>query len=121
MTTTITQLIFRESGGFAGLQRGYTTAPQALPQLPLVQLQHLLQSPETAANARGPALSMPDMQVYTLELVIEPVALTHAQCDPHSSKEPPARHVVLQFPASEVPEDVSALIEFLREQAHPLR
>jgi hypothetical protein len=28
---------------------------------------------------------------------------------------------VLQFPASDVPDDVSALIEFLREQAHPLR
>jgi hypothetical protein len=121
MTTTITQLIFKESGGFAGLQRGYTTAPQALPQVPRGQLQLLLQRPEPAAHAHNPALNMPDMQVYTLELVIEPAALAPTPCDPQHLTALPARHVVLQFPASDVPDDVSALIEFLREQAHPLR
>jgi hypothetical protein len=120
-TTNITQLIFRESGGFAGLQRGYTTAPQALPQVPLGQLQHLLQWPEPATHTSKAALNMPDMQVYTLELVLEPAPGNPTQCDQPSPATHPAKRVVLQFPASDVPEDVSALIEFLREQAHPLR
>jgi hypothetical protein len=128
MTTTITQLIFRESGGFAGLQRGYTTAPQALPQVPRGQLQHLLQWPEPPANARSPALNLPDMQVYTLELELRmepaqpaPTSQTAPDpCEPQSPAQPQSRHLVLQFPASDVPDDVSALIDFLRAQATPL-
>lgn len=122
MNTTITQLIYRESGGFAGLQRGYSTAPQALPQVPLGQLQHLLQMQGPAATG-SPLQNMPDMQVYTLELVMEPAQPSQspqAQCDAQQPSAPGARHVVLQFPASDVPEDVSALIEFLHEQARPL-
>ena len=36
-------LIFTESGGFAGLKRGCTVAPAALPERPLEELQGLLQ------------------------------------------------------------------------------
>ncbi|MGA8515748.1 MAG: hypothetical protein WB821_13375 [Burkholderiaceae bacterium] len=121
-SSTITQLIFRESGGFAGLQRGYITAPQALPQLAFGQLQHLLQLPEPATISQ-PLSNLPDLQVYTLELVVEPALPTQtaqAQCEPYAPATTQTRHIVLQFPASDVPEDVSALIEFLREQATPL-
>lgn len=42
MDATVTQLIFLESGGFAGLQRGCTLEPSALPELPRHELQSLL-------------------------------------------------------------------------------
>ena len=38
-------LIFTESGGFAGLKRGCSVAPAALPERPREELQGLLQHP----------------------------------------------------------------------------
>lgn len=99
-------LIFTESGGFAGLKRGCTVAPAALPERPREQLQGLLQHPFEPPRL-DPSPVMPDMQVYTLELV--------------TANEPgqPARWV-LRYPASDVPEDLSELIGFLREHAEPI-
>jgi hypothetical protein len=118
MVTDITQLIYTESGGFAGLQRGCTIAPQALPPEPLGQLQGLVQQTQGMAQPIDPALQMPDMQVYTLELVSHGNPLQADGVDgPQASS---TSHWVLQYPASDVPEDVAGLIEFLHEQAVPL-
>jgi hypothetical protein len=105
----VTRLIFRESGGFAGLQRGCTVEPEALPERPRSELQGLVERPGHSgdlAAAPAQAASMPDMQTYTLELVMR--------------AEPLPEHRVLHYPASDVPADVSALIGFLREHAKPL-
>jgi hypothetical protein len=118
MVTSITQLIYTESGGFAGLQRGCTIAPQALPPEPLGQLQGLVQQVQTQPHTSDPALRMPDMQVYTLELVSQ--AQAQNPNGPHGSRELNASHWVLQYPASDVPDDVTALIEFLHQQSAPL-
>jgi hypothetical protein len=118
MVTHTTQLIYTESGGFAGLQRGCTIDAQALPPEPLGQLQGLVQQTQGMAHPIDPGLHMPDMQVYTLELVSQGKPL---QAD--GEDEPPqssTSHWVLQYPASDVPEDVAGLIEFLHEQAVPL-
>ena len=116
MDATVTQLIFLESGGFAGLQRGCTLEPSALPELPRHELQSLLhQALPGQVGALPPSvLSMPDMQTYTLELVMQPPA--HEA----SSAEAAPQHRVLRFPASDVPADLSELFEFLREHARPL-
>jgi hypothetical protein len=112
MVTHITQLIYTESGGFAGLQRGCTIDPHALPPEPFGQLQGLAQQAQAmpgAPSAPSAALQMPDMQVYTLELV--------------SHGEPPelsASHWVLQYPANDVPDEVAELFEFLRQKSAPL-
>lgn len=97
-------LIFTESGGFAGLKRGCTVAPAALPERPREELQVLLQQPFEPPRV-DPS---PDMQVYTLELVTA------------NEAEQQAHHRVLQYPASDVPEDLSELIGFLREHAEPI-
>jgi hypothetical protein len=99
-------LIFTESGGFAGLKRGCSVAPAALPERPREELQGLLQHPlETPRVDSSPV--MPDMQVYTLELV--------------TADEPQQQgNRVLQYPASDVPEDLSELISYLREHAEPI-
>ena len=100
-------LIFTESGGFAGLKRGCTVAPAALPERPLEELQGLLQrSLETPRPSPSPDL--PDLQVYTLELV----TANGAKQQTH--------HRVLQYLASDVPEDLSELISFLHEHAKPI-
>lgn len=116
MDPTVTQLIFLESGGFTGLQRGCTVEPSALPEVPRTELQSLLQ--QTAPTQVGAqSLTepvMPDMQTYTLELVMQ--APAHAASAPEAA--PP--HRVLRYPASDVPEDLSELFEFLREQARPI-
>jgi hypothetical protein len=108
MDMTVTQLIFRETGGFAGLQRGCTVEPEALPELPRTELQGLVERPELPGNRAALAAqadSMPDMQIYTLELIM---------------REAQSGHRVLRYPASDVPADVSELIGFLREHARPL-
>ena len=103
-------LIFTESGGFAGLKRGCTVAPAALPERPLEELQGLLQrSLETPRPSPSPDLpDLPDLQVYTLELV----TANEAKQQTH--------HPVLQYLASDVPEDLSELISFLHEHAKPI-
>ncbi len=108
MDMTVTQLIFRETGGFAGLQRGCTLEPEALPEVPRTELQSLVERPEPPgdrAALAAQAASMPDMQVYTLELIM---------------REAQPAHRVLRYPASDVPADVTELIGFLRENAKPL-
>jgi hypothetical protein len=115
MDPTVTQLIFLESGGFTGLQRGCTVAPSALPEVPRTELQSLLQqTPPMQVGAQTPATAMPDMQTYTLELVMQP------QGPAASDMEAAAQHRVLSYPASDVPADLSELFEFLREQARPI-
>jgi hypothetical protein len=118
MVTHITQLIYTESGGFAGLQRGCTIEPQALPPEPFGQLQGLVQQTQGMAPTRDPVLQMPDMQVYTLELV------SHGAPPQADNVDEPLElstgHWVLQYPASDVPESLALLIEFLHEQAVPL-
>jgi hypothetical protein len=118
MVTHITQLIYTESGGFAGLQRGCTIEPQFLPPEPLGQLQGLLQQAQTEVHTSNPVLRMPDMQVYTLELVsqAEPPQADGA----HEPAQLSTRHRVLQYPASDVPESLALLMEFLHDQAVPL-
>jgi hypothetical protein len=116
MDPTVTQLIFLESGGFTGLQRGCTVEPSALPELPRTELKSLLQQTPTmrvgASSSSVPA--MPDMQTYTLELVMQPP-------DQEASTVEAARqHRVLTYPASDVPADLSELFGFLREQARPI-
>jgi hypothetical protein len=99
-------LIFTESGGFAGLKRGCSVAPAALPERPREELQGLLQHPLKTPRL-GTSPDMPDMQVYTLELV--------------TANEPEQQaNRVLRYPASDVPEDLSELIGFLREHAEPI-
>jgi hypothetical protein len=121
MATHITQLIYTESGGFAGLQRGCTIDPHALPPEPLGQLQGLAQQAQAmtgAPSVPNAALQMPDMQVYTLELVSQtPTVQEDAS---HQSPALSSRHWVLQYPASDVPDDVTQLIDFLHEHAAPL-
>ena len=124
MDDTISRLIFRESGGFTGLQRGCTVEPAALPAAPRGELQSLLQAPTVARGGAAPALTdmpstpnMPDMQVYTLELVMRPDS--GAVGEPDTPAKPP-KHRVLRYPASDVPEDLSALIGYLRDHARPL-
>jgi hypothetical protein len=117
MDLTVTQLIFRESGGFAGLQRGCTVEPATLPDLPRSELRGLVErAPDktgTAAIAEQVS-SMPDMQIYTLELVMS------RDAERERSPEPQPEHRVLRYPASDVPSDLSTLIDFLREHARPL-
>ncbi len=116
MHWAIKQLIFRESGGFAGLQRGCTMEPAALPEVPRSELEELVERRADEAAAAdapaqlGAAAAMPDMQLYTLELILARAA----------EPAPQPEHRVLHYPASDVPRDVSALIEFLREHAKPL-
>ena len=99
----VTLLIFTESGGFAGLQRGCSVTPAALPERPREELQCLLRQPDDPPHV--PA--SPDMQMYTLELVI-------------ANEAKQAARRVLQYPASDVPDELSALISFLRERAQPV-
>jgi hypothetical protein len=103
-TMDVILLIFTESGGFAGLKRGCSVAPAALPERPLEELQGLLQQPLETPRV-DPS---PDMQVYTLELFTA------------NEVEQQANHRVLQYLASDVPEDLSELISFLREHAEPI-
>ena len=118
MPTHITQLIYTESGGFAGLLRGCTIEPQALPPEPLGQLEGLIQQGQAPSSTQNPVGHMPDMQVYTLELVsITQPALAAGIDTPTPSN---TSHWVLQYPASDVPENLSVLIEFLHHQAVPL-
>lgn len=118
MDDTISRLIFRESGGFTGLQRGCTVEPAALPAAPRGELQSLLQEPSLARGGAVPDMpDMPDMQVYTLELVMRPDS--GAVGEPDTPAKPP-KHRVLRYPASDVPEDLSELIGYLRDHARPL-
>ena len=57
---------------------------------------------------------MPDIQTYTLELVMQP--LDHEA----SEREMASQRRVLSYPASDVPAALSELFEFLREQARPI-
>jgi hypothetical protein len=115
MDPIITQLIYRESGGFAGLQRGCTVQPEALPEAPRGQLQSLIRQPN--ANVMPPGtLNMPDMLVYSLELVSQPQR-AHADDMPTAQT---SRRWLLQYPASDVPDDLADLIEFLHNHAQPL-
>jgi hypothetical protein len=113
---TVTQLIFLESGGFTGLQRGCTVEPSALPELPRTELQSLLQQtpPIQVGASSPPAPAMPDMQTYRLELVMQPPG------QEASAPEASRPHRVLTYPASDVPADLSELFGFLREQARPI-
>ncbi len=115
---TVVQLIYKESGGFTGLQRGCTIEPQALPDTPRAQLQHLLVQPQTAqdcvsSNARH---NMPDMLVYSLEMVMLPEPGGAAT----QNTLRPAAHRTVQYPAGDVPDDVTDLIDFLQTLAQPL-
>lgn len=120
MDPVITLLIYRESGGFAGLQRGCTVLPAALPDAPREQLQSLIL--QATANLTPPGgLAMPDMLIYSLELVSQPQGAhadgLHAQEQPTQQA---SRHWLLQYPASDVPDDVTDLIDFLHKRALPL-
>jgi hypothetical protein len=121
---TVTQLIFLESGGFAGLQRGCTVEPSALPDAPRHELQSLVQqTSREQASTLAPVPNMPDMQTYTLELVMQPADQNLGAAPPLPGKaqqQQQAQHRVLHFPASDVPNDVSLLIDFLRDQARPI-
>ena len=90
--------------------------PAALPELPRSELQHLVhQTPEIQPASLVPGhAAMPDMQTYTLELVMQPQG--HAASDLTAAPQ----HRVLSYPASDVPEDLSELFGFLREQARPI-
>jgi hypothetical protein len=116
MGPTVSQLIFVESGGFAGLERGCTVDLSALPDRPRSELQSLLQhaAPAQAGALSPSARAMPDMQTYTLELVMQPPG------QETSAPEATQQHRVLTYPASDVPSDLSALFSFLREQARPI-
>jgi hypothetical protein len=114
---TVAQLIYKESGGFTGLQRGCTIEPQALPDTPRAQLQSLLVQPQAAQDCiSSNASNMPDMLVYSLEMVMLP--------DPGDSTAQntiqPVAHRTVQYPAGDVPDDVTDLIEFLQTLAQPL-
>jgi hypothetical protein len=124
MDVTVTGLTFVESGGFTGLLRGCTLEPAALPDVPRFELQGLAQettgaSDGTFANGHldnsSDMRDMRDMQVYTLELVMQAAPGRDA---PGAAG---PRHRVLRFAASDVPDNVSALIEFLRDRARPLK
>jgi hypothetical protein len=116
MATHITQLIYTESGGFAGLQRGCTIEPQALPPEPLGQLQGLLAQTQGTAHPLAPPPQMPDMQVYTLELVSK----TPPANGPDQPAKPDTQHWVVHYPADDVPDHVTHLIDFLHEHSAPL-
>jgi hypothetical protein len=118
MVTHTTQLIYTESGGFAGLQRGCTIDAQALPPEPLGQLQGLVQQTQGMAHPVDPALNMPDMQVYTLELVSQAPPPLAGGTDKTAG--PDTKHWVMHYPASDVPDHVTQLIDFLHERATPL-
>lgn len=123
MNVNVTQLIFTESGGFTGLQRSCTIQPDALPEASRGQLQSLLQQPEqTAAQASG--VAMPDMQLYTLELLLQAQDMAATSAVPTAKQAHAAgaetQHWVRRYPADDVPDDVADLIEFLRERAQPL-
>jgi hypothetical protein len=120
MNAHVTQLIFTESGGFTGLQRSCSLPPEALPETPRGQLQSLLLQPEQATPQAG-AVCMPDMQLYTLELLTQPedVPAAPAPAKPDAAH-PEPQHRVLRYPADEVPDDVADLIGFLRERAQPM-
>jgi hypothetical protein len=131
MQPTIAQLIFIESGGFAGLQRGCTVVPAALPEAPRQALQHLMQTSSDAAgdellagaaSSSTPARNMPDMQLYTLELVFDNRSEGGATQERRAATPADATpaHRVMQMPASDVPPDLAELIGFLREHARPL-
>jgi hypothetical protein len=116
MDSTVTQLIFLESGGFTGLQRGCVLQPAALPELPRSELQQLVQQTSHAqedhlASGRG---DIPDMQTYTLELVMQP------RDHETNANDEATQHRVLRYAASDVPADLSELFDFLRGQARPI-
>ena len=106
----VQRLVYTESGGFAGLRRGCTLEPAALPPVPGKQLQKLITQPPPPSAVAQPDTpnTMPDNLLYTLELVTEP------------PDTPDAPRWVLQYPATDVPEDVEDLIGYLHEQAQPL-
>ena len=116
MDSTVTQLIYLESGGFTGLQRGCTVEPSALPEVPRTELQSLLQQTPLAQMGASshPVPAMPDMQTYTLELVMQPPGQ-----EPRTP-EAALQHWVLTYPAGDVPADLSELFGFLREHARPI-
>jgi hypothetical protein len=116
MDTQIKELIYKESGGFAGLQRGCTVEPQALPDTPRAQLQSLLVLSPAQTEPLGVQATahMPDMLVYTLEIVMQPSAASNAHKSAHSTD-----HRMLQYPADDVPSEVTDLIEFLQTLAQP--
>jgi hypothetical protein len=133
--TTVSRIVFTESGGFAGLRRRCTIEPQALPEAPGKQFQSLLAHPPLAAAAESFS-NMPDMLLYTLELVTEPPDVPDDQPDaarvggastalklpaPDPDKElPPTGNWVLRYPATDVPAEIEDLVEYLHEQAQPL-
>jgi hypothetical protein len=123
MNAHVTQLIFTESGGFTGLQRSCTLPPDALPEAPRGQLQSLLQQSEQSTTD-APDVSMPDRQLYTLELLTQPenAPVTHEASAAADSQmaDSETRHRVLRYPADDVPDDVADLIGFLRERAQPM-
>ncbi len=118
MQPTVTHLIYKESGGFTGLQRGCTIEAQSLPDTPRAQLQSLLVQPLAAQDSISSNASpnMPDMLVYSLEMVI----LQDASDTAAQNAMQPAAHRTVQYPAGEVPDNVTDLIEFLQTLAQPL-
>ena len=115
---TITQLIYKESGGFTGLQRGCTIEPQALPDTPRAQLQHLLvQSLGAHDNA---SLNTPDVLVYSLEMVMQPIAQPDSRSSEAQATMQAAGHRTVKYTAGDVPDDVTDLIDFLQTLAQPL-
>jgi hypothetical protein len=118
MQPTVTHLIYKESGGFTGLQRGCIIEPQALPDTPRAQLQSLLVQPLTAQDSMSsnPSLAMPDTLVYSLEMVM---LLDPSDTEAQNTTQP-AAHRTVQYPAGDVPDDVTDLIEFLQTLAQPL-
>lgn len=114
----VAQLIFKESGGFTGLQRGCTIEPHALPDTPRAQLQHLLVQPFDAQHNAG--LNMPDALVYTLEMVMQPLAQPEPGSPEAQATMQTAAHRTVQYPAGDVPDDVTDLIDYLQTLAQPL-
>ncbi len=119
MNTVITQLIYRESGGFAGLQRGCTLDPQTLPDVPRAQLNHLLTQPATSLS-QGSARPLPDMLVYTLELVTQTDTAQAQQDTTPARTDITAPRWLQQYPADDVPDELNELIDFLHELAQPV-
>ncbi len=142
----IRRLIYQESGGFAGLRRGCTVDAAALPPAPSQQLGALLAQP-TAWQNQTIVNRMPDQLLYTLELVTEasdaasaatrgpepkktvhkkpvgsaPANKTSTLATPVSATTATApTNWVLRYSATEVPESLSILMDYLHEQAKPL-